>query len=278
MSWLESWRPALLRPALHVAMAPEGLHYLLRAPWPGRILDHGHIPCVPSSPPWQASLAALAQLVALPAAKGAVLHVVLSHAFVRFQVLPWRPGVASPVEQQAYAGLRFKSVFGEASVEWQTCVDPVLPGEPALACAMPRALLAGLHHCVGNGLSLGSVQPQFALAFNRRIRSLKGDTVWFAVAEADRICLSLCLDGRWQSIRNESCGNHWPTALGGLLRRLQLPLGLGAGRGVLYLHCASAALAAADVPEQLNGMVVHRTEPVGQWTPDQRAVALALGY
>lgn len=273
MSWSESLRPLLPGAVLEAAFAADGVHYLGRSPWGGRPLDHGHIPCAGPAADWPARLEALSRLLAERRPLPRQLRVVLANGLVQYQLLPWRSGIAGGAEWQAYAGLRFREVYGENADDWSLRVSEAVPGRTRLACAMPRALLEGLRGLERHGVRLASVQPQFAAVFDRQRRRLGRNSFGLAVVEPDRVCLAL-LDGRdWQAIRCESSGAAWSQTLAGMLRRLRLSLDV-AEEGTLHLCGAGEH----SLPGRLDGLALHPLSPAGNWLPGQSRVALALGY
>jgi hypothetical protein len=147
--------------------------------------------------------APLARLAALSMGEGLDLSIVLSSCFARFQVLPWMEEVQTDEERKAYAGIHFRQVYGVAAESWEIMVSEEPPGQASLACALDRALLEALHAlAVEKACRLVSVQPAFALAWNRWRTRLDGQGGFFALAEDTALCLGSMGSGQWRSVRN----------------------------------------------------------------------------
>lgn len=168
--------------------------------------------------------APLARLAALSMGEGLDLSIVLSSCFARFQVLPWMEEVQTAEEAKAYAGIHFRQVYGVAAESWEIMVSEAPPGQASLACALDRALLEALHAlAVEKAWRLVSVQPAFALAWNRWRTRLDGQGGLFAVAEEATLCLASLSGGQWRALRNRRlAGTSLTDALAGALEEQEM--------------------------------------------------------
>lgn len=199
---------SLLSPKrLCIGLAPERVELALLAPGlrgavVGETLARSCVP-EPGAKPWAAALATLEQMLGEPVAKAGEARVTLSNHFVRYLVLPWDSGLLGADELQAAATQHFERVFGDAAAGWVLRVSPGEYGEPALACAIDRALLEALEACIGRApggrLRLAAVQPLLMTAFNHLRPQLARDAV-LAVFEADCLALAVLREGRWQRV------------------------------------------------------------------------------
>jgi hypothetical protein len=132
--------------------------------------------------------------------RGSELSVVLSNHFIRYVVLPWSD-VVSEEDWQALALHHFRSVYGDAALEWATTIAWQGPQRPVLACAAPKTLLDMLHATVRSaGMRLQSVSPYFVAAFNFSRRRLPNDDFWFGVVEPGRFSFGGVARGTWVSM------------------------------------------------------------------------------
>lgn len=166
----------------------------------------------------------LARLAALSMGEGLDLSIVLSSCFARFQVLPWMEEVQTAEEAKAYAGIHFRQVYGVAAESWEIMVSEEPPGQASLACAVDRALLEALHAlAVEKAWRLVSVQPAFALAWNRWRNRLDGQGGFFAVTEEGALCLASLSGGQWRTLRNRRlAGTPLAEALAGALEEQEM--------------------------------------------------------
>lgn len=121
------------------------------------------------------------------------VRIVLSDSWVRrWMVIPPQ-NAASLADCQAAAAARFQALFGEPMSGWNMAADWDA-ARPFLACAIPRALLAGLQQIARDrDLVLLEVAPQFVVAWNRWRANLQ-EGAWFGVLH--RQVLTLAVVGR----------------------------------------------------------------------------------
>jgi hypothetical protein len=259
---------------LHVAFAPEGLHFCVLDPWRRQVKEQGVVPVAAAieGAPWQPWVEALAGWLGERPAQKFDLHVVLFDGLVRYQLLPWRPGIVGATEWQAYAGHRFREVYGDLVSGWRILVAPTPPGEAAIVTAIDSALLAALRSLSAQPPRLVSLQPRFVAGFNHWRPKLKGESCWFATTEPGRVCLGLLHKGSWRTLRNESQAGLSAPALGELLHRLDLALDEKSKAAPVYIsgHIGEQAL-----PDCLAGHPVQRL-PVP--AAGRRQLAAARGF
>jgi hypothetical protein len=186
--------------------------------------------------------AALEQLLGRPEVAGGDLTVLLSNAYVRFQLVPWDDGVSSPEEMRAFARVRFEQVYGPDAVGWALETAPEGADRPRIAFAVEQDLLAQVRAAVAaSKLRLRSLQPYLVAAYNRLRPQLRDSDFAFVVAEATRICLLVATGGLWSAVRAHN-GSDAPAQLGDVIdRELQL-MGFGEGRcPPVFVHAPQQA-------------------------------------
>lgn len=243
---------------MQLTLAADGVH-LQRCDWLGRAngtREHLRLKegAAAEMPVWQPWLDALKTWLAVRAGQRFEFRVLLSDRFVRYQNLPWRSGIVGRRERQAYAGHRFREVYGELAVHWQIALSDSLPGTASMACGMDRELLAALKG-LGKKVRITSVQPMFVAAYNRARRQCKGGLFWFAHVEPDRVCMALLKSGESAGVRNEACSESWPQAVLAINRRLQLGADMGDAPVPVYV---SGDLQGVPMPQLLGNNPVHR--------------------
>lgn len=246
----------LLPARMQLTLATDGVH-LQRLDWRGRASGtRTHLPLAaarPDTPLWQPWLDALKTWLASRAGQRFEFKVLLSDRFVRYQHLPWRAGISGRRERQAYAGHRFREVYGELAVHWQIALSDNAPGTASMACAMDRELLAALKG-LGKQVRISSVQPMFVAAYNRARRQCKGGLFWFAHVEPGRVCMALLKAGESAGVRNEASSESWPQAVVAINRRLQLGDDMAATPVPVYV---SGDLQGLPMPQLLGNNPVH---------------------
>lgn len=264
------WLPS----KLYVNFAADGVRLCEVAAW-GRVRAQTVIPVHnDAGTAWQPSVQALAGWLAQHPGRRFELHVVLSDRFVRYQLLPWRAGVGGKAEWQAYAGHRFREVFGELATGWTIRMAPTPPGDAAMATAIDTALIEALHALSVRPPRLASLQPRFVAAYNGWRHKLKGKACWFASLEKERACVALIERGLWRTVRNESGTESSPQGLPALLRRLELSMEAPPAAAAVYL---SGELHGHALPEQLGSRPLHLLQLPEGWSDHRRLLGAARG-
>jgi hypothetical protein len=149
-----------------------------------------------------------------PSSRGAELQLVLSNRFVRYAVLPWCDGVVTRAEREAQARHLLRGTYGDAADQWHVRVGDTGHGEPALVCAVDRALIEAVQALAeGARVRLAAVQPLLMLAFNRFRREM-GREACLLVLEPGALCCAVWNDGRWQTVQVSQVGPQgWDEAL-----------------------------------------------------------------
>lgn len=177
--------------------------------------------------PWSSALTALDSLLSKPEWQRADASVVVSNGFARFQLLPWNEDIAGEEEQRSFARHKLASVYGDSS-EWGIRIAEGNAGTENLACGMHSRLLDSITACCSkHGVRLRSLQPYLMAAYNRVRPELGQGNVWFAVTEAERVCIMRLENGAWRSIHCRSLATDNPlAALVTVLEREQQLAGL----------------------------------------------------
>jgi hypothetical protein len=222
-----SWRERVV-----VGLAPDGISALaLGGLWRARLLDrHSVLLQGQDAANWDKGIEALQRLLAEPAWSGRDVTVILSSHYVRHAVVP--PGQSlTDAERRSLAEVVFRDVFGDLARDWELRVSPAGSGLPALACGVPRALLASLQSvCEGRG-RLQSVQPSLMPVFNSVRRDIARAIGCLALVEPGRITLAWVENGQWKHVDSRA-------GTGGLLPQLLLEESELHGRqpgGILWL-------------------------------------------
>lgn len=265
------WSPS--SSAWRVGLSANRLALARSSPWwNGASQACDSVACAPQpgAEPWRAVLDALAQWLADGTARRPVLHVVLSGRFVRWQLLPWRAGIARPRELAAYASLHFREVFGPVAEQWQVLYAASAPGCPVPACAVDLAFMAALRGiCATAGARLAAARPYFATASGHWHRRLDRRNAWFGLVEPDHVSLGLLQDRRWTSLRAQRLDGDWRAVLPRLMAQAGLAAGVAQEAVPVYLAGAMAQPAGGG---ELQFFWLQ--PPAGRIAPDCR---MALG-
>ena len=201
---------------LCAALSPAGVTAAVWARgWSAQPAERVSLPCATAGagPRWAPALAGLHEWLAGRGPRRAGLRVVLSNHFVRYLVLPWHDGMASGAEREALARHLLRETYGELAEGWHVKLGPCDFGMPALACALDRELVAGLHALAeGSSLRLDAVQPMLMPAFNQFRREFAGDAC-LLVLEPGCLCCAVVRGGQWRAVQVSRVGGGWNEAL-----------------------------------------------------------------
>jgi hypothetical protein len=187
--------------------------------------------------PWRACLNATMAALRSKPRTGIQIDVVLSSHFVRYALVPWSENIVRDSERLAFARLILRNVYGANADAWEVCLDEQPAGQSSFACAVDRALLAGLYGAIAAaGARLGEVTPVLADCINRHRRLLKDRAFCLAHAEPGRVTLAFRSNLGWQSVRGRRVDGSLTDTLPSVLKQ-EATAGSAVAGGVLYL-CA----------------------------------------
>jgi hypothetical protein len=182
------------------------------------------------APGWSASLEALGRALPGYAPAGAEVRAVLSNHFVRYALVPGIDTLSSDEERAALARHQFVAIYGERATDWRIALAEIGTRATGVAAGLDAGLLEALTNTVSAaGLTLRSVEPLLAAAFNLCRREIGSGAAWLAVAEPERLCVAHVAGGRWSEIRNARAPKGTGTDLRALLEQLRLTLGAQPG-------------------------------------------------
>jgi len=170
-------------------------------------------PC--SGPAWQATVAALDEMLASFAAPGIPATVIVSSRFVRYTIVPWRDNVISVPEQAEFARHCFKNIYAEMAADWEIRISSGGFRRNALASAVDAQLLRAVENVlVERGIPIASIQPNFMAACNRFRRELGGyESGCIAVLEPGRVALGIFDEAGWRTLSARRIGTLGPDEL-----------------------------------------------------------------
>lgn len=234
-------------------------------------------PAEAGAPLWQPALAALQLALSHRQWKHAEVRIILSNHFVHYLLIPWQEKVSGAEEQLALARHSFSEVYGDAVDEWDLLWSEGHPPAPSLACAVDRRLLAGLREtCAANRLPLTSIQPYFAVAFNRWRRELDGERDWFLLAEEGRLCLAWFQGGDWAGLHCQQVSAGWGRELPQILERALLLAGRDHPPERLCISAPEQAPGDVALAEGWSGSLLKLPPCPGLTPAESGAYAMAL--
>jgi hypothetical protein len=123
---------------------------------------------------------------------------------VRYAVVPWSEGHATPEEEDAYVRHHFAKVYGERARDWELRASEAAPGAPRLASAVDRRLVEELKAIFPKGgkAKLVSLQPELMSRFNEWRGFIPAAGAWLVLAEPDRACIALHGRAGWAGVLN----------------------------------------------------------------------------
>lgn len=181
----------------------------------------------PGAPPWRAAVDALPIALAPLVRDKPQVTVILSNHVVRYDLLPWNPGLASEDAWLTHARARFAGVYGTQADSWALRVTATSPAGPRVVTATDDALLDAIETRITDaGARLVGIQPHL-LAVYHRIRPPVGDrSFWLVIGEPGRATVVLIQRGQWHAIRSLAVGERSRAALADLLEGESAALGL----------------------------------------------------
>ncbi len=218
-----------------------------------RILDKSVVSCRPienGEPMWNSALQELDSEFPEFIHGRTEVRVVLSNHFVRYAIFHNNGDITRADEELALAQHQFSRIYGQSSAHWEILLSPAMRfNSPRVACALDRDLLNRLRElCSLQLVSLHSVQPYLAVAFNQYSSRLLPDT-WLILVEDGILCLALLKNSRWQSIKTTRIDTNWRQELTSLIQRETLFAGITESETGQTLPMM---VIAPDYPEPIN--------------------------
>ena len=152
---------------------------------------------------------------------GQKIRLVLSNAFVRFAVLPWREGVVARQDWLGLARHAFRQDYGNVADAWSIRVSLGEYGAPVVASAIDQTFFDSLQLAAEKiGFKWQAILPLAMCLLNRK------QTGWLLIAEPQHLLLCQTAQGQWQqfSVAAPPSGQETLVAQQMIARAL-LPLG-----------------------------------------------------
>jgi len=237
----------LWRDRLAVALAPDRVALVRTGGiFASRVMAKAILPvALEPDGGWRPALTVLSQALRTRREfQEARLAVVLSNAFVRYQLVPWSDAVENDAECGLYVRESFADVHGEPALGWTYRIASTGPEAPWLAAAVDSPLAQQLEEVAdATGSTLVSLQPQLMPAFNAARKTLGPGDAWFAQVDGDRLLLALVHKGQWAAIGNHRLGTaSWQDALPPLAEREWQLYGSGAAPRTVFVAERDAAV------------------------------------
>ena len=258
----------LWRDELRVVLAPDQVA-LVRLGWtltkrgPTRRVEAKIVvACTPASEgetPWDEAVRTLEKELPRVVARKSAATVILSNHFMRYTLMPWNDELSGAAEEEAYARHCFRQIYGAAAEQWELRLSPEAAGQPQLASAVDRRLLAALRGVFERkGVALASLQPRLMAAFNHCQPSLQKRSGWFVLYEPGCLCLALLQHGHWASVRTMRIGSDWRDTLSTVLEREIYLAEAGAATDEVFLWAPE--LGKTELPES-GRWKIHNLRP-----------------
>jgi hypothetical protein len=210
----------LWRDEIGVYLAPHklALTRLGRGVRPRAVREAGWQNPVSGNTHWAAPLAALDAKLADPAWQGAIVRLVLADHWVRYAIVPHSAAISGEAERMIQARHVLAGIYGDVVSQWSVTLGDTRPGLPAVACAVPAALLEDLQLLLARyKLPLKSMQPQLVAAYNHWRGRLPDGGAWFVTLEQGTLAAARLVKGAWDRVHCVRIGADWAVEL----RRLQ---------------------------------------------------------
>jgi len=167
---------------------------------------------------WGATLAALDARLGEAEWQDAAVRVVLADHWIRYAVVPYSTAISGDDERMTQARHVLAGIYGDVVSQWSVTLSDTRPGLPALACAVPAALLEELQQLLARRkLPMKSLQPQLVAAYNHWRTRLPDGGAWFVSLEQGMLAAARLVKGAWDRVHSVRIGADWAVEL----RRLQ---------------------------------------------------------
>ncbi|MBB5020339.1 hypothetical protein HNQ59_003658 [Chitinivorax tropicus] len=178
------------------------------------------------------------------------IEVIVSNAWVRYEILPWQQNLLDDALSLDYARALLTEQYGEVVNQWTLALSPAKLKQNRLVSGMDSRWLAALEDLAKrHAMKLTSVRPLLVAVFNKLAKELP-DSSLLALVEPGRLCLLLMRDGEWHSLQNRVLPEPWERKLPPMIAQ------------------ASMALFAADEPLFITAPAHRRTsldDVAGTW-------------
>ena len=159
---------------------------------------------------WGEAVEKFAQLLALADWSGVATRVVIADHWARYCIVPWVGSLNSESERLAYGRQLLTSSYGESIADWEVRVSAAPPQRDAVACAVPRALIAALRAaCASQGIGLLSLQPQLIAAYAAWRDRLPDANAWFVSIEPGSLAAAHVGAHGWDRVYSVRIGVDW---------------------------------------------------------------------
>jgi hypothetical protein len=235
LSWRDQVRIALFPDRLVLVRMGRG--------WRPRVLARAVVP-IAASTGWQPALSQLAETLKGRDWQHADAVVVLSSHFVRHLLHSASVVNLTAAEREAMLRHRFDESYGDMGGDmggaWEYRLSDANPGETTVACAVEKAMLAGLREIFrASTLRQRGIQPYLMVVFNALRSRLDARPRWLLLAEPGLLCTALFADGQWRALRTRLISEERFAEDARLaLEREALLAGLGEESQSVYLYAA----------------------------------------
>lgn len=232
---------SLLSPdALYIALAPDRVGLMrVRRGLRTRVLarESVAVSAAGAGEGWRPALDALASTLGQERWQGTRAHVVLSNAFARYRLVPWRSGLRDQDEQRALVRHSFAQVHGERVDQWALRWSAGSASQPTVACAVDERLLEGIRAVADSArIRLVSSQPYLVAAFNVWRTQLQEKTAWLVLPERQHVCVALLENGTWKHVAVRPLSGPLDEVLPVLLDQESFAAQLPGLAAPVYLH------------------------------------------
>jgi hypothetical protein len=215
---------------------------------------------------WAAPLAALDAKLASTDWQRAVVRLVLADHWVRYAIVPHSPVINGEAERMIQARHVLAGIYGDVVSQWSLTLGDTRPGLPAVACAVPTALLEDLNLVLARyKLPLKSMEPQLVAAYNHWRGRLPDGGAWFVTLEQGTLAAARLVRGAWDRVHCVRIGADWTVEL----RRLQT-------FGRLASSSVQEGIVYVDAPAGLREAAGARGDGL-TWLEEPRAEASTSG-
>lgn len=265
------WSPE----TLHVFLGPAEVLAVSRIGWrqrPG--LVRRYLVDEVGGEPWQAPMAVFS--AALREFGCRRVHVVLSHHFVQYRVLPWRADLSGEAEYRALAQVGFADAFGGLAANWTIGLSDEPPGLPRVAAAVPSDLLTALSAAAAERKAkIAGVRPYLAAVEGLWPLNGAGSTRWLLVVEPGKACAAVRNGETWRWLRHLRLPDDWPHRLSDLLAAESLLAEVEAKPGDVHVFAPGAG---DDSRATLRGAGFQLIEASGNGVAGDRDAACAPAW
>ena len=214
--------------------------------------------------------------LALPRWRRTRVCIIVSDLLARYFISPIPLGARLVNDLEAAARLRFEDIYGDDPERWKILIDASPWTSNHMGCAIPKALVEGLHKaCSNSALSVDAIQPFGIAEYNRHHAAMRFRSGWFVAVGAASVWIALKSQAGWAYVQTKRLGKDRLTSLPSWLNQSQLRMNGKSTNAATVLGMTGFDGLESDLPREMPADVCwldtrQWPDQDSQWSTDYR--------